>query len=134
MKLGAPLIVADGMGVDSTWMLMLMKMAGITPDKIQFSNTGSEKPETYQYLANRRAWLARNNFPAQEMVQKKIVRVQDQSLEDQCIRTASLPSLAYGGKTCSLKWKAAVMDREITHPERRPPPWEGGTRAPRAAR
>ena len=78
MKLGAPLIVADGMGVDSTWMLMLMKMAGITPDKIQFSNTGSEKPETYQYLANRRAWLARNNFPAQEMVQKKIVRVQDQ--------------------------------------------------------
>ena len=129
MKLGAPLIVADGMGVDSTWMLMLMKKIGITPDLIQFSNTGSEKPETMAYLANRRAWLARNDFPAQQMVQKKIVRVQDHSLEDQCIRTASLPSLAYGGKTCSLKWKAAVMDRELTHWDLCRTSWKAGVRA-----
>ena len=129
LALGAPLIVADGMGVDSTWALMLLKKIGLRPTLIQHADTGSEKPETYAYHANRIAWLAHNDFPALTVVKKRIARVPDQSLEEQSLRTASLPSLAFGGKSCSLKWKAAVMDRELIHWEPCRDSWKQGVRA-----
>ena len=35
------------------------------------------------------------------------------TLEGQCLHTGTLPSLAYGGKSCSLKWKRSPQDRFI---------------------
>jgi 3'-phosphoadenosine 5'-phosphosulfate sulfotransferase (PAPS reductase)/FAD synthetase len=45
-----PLVVAYGLGVDSTAMLVEFAVRGIRPDMILFADTGGEKPETYQYL------------------------------------------------------------------------------------
>jgi hypothetical protein len=58
-----PLIIADGMGVDSTAMLLVLKACAIRPDLILFADTGGEKPETYRYIELRRAWLAASGFP-----------------------------------------------------------------------
>jgi hypothetical protein len=82
---------------------------------ILFADTGSEKPETYAYLEIRRQWLRRVEFPDLIVVRRRGVRVPDQSLEDQCLRTGTLPSLAYGGKSCSLKWKVAPQDKFCNH-------------------
>ena len=41
-----PLVVAYGLGVDSTAMLIEFVCRGIRPDSILFADTGSEKPET----------------------------------------------------------------------------------------
>ena len=85
------------------------------PDLILFADTGSEKPETCAYLEIRQHWLRHVGFLAVIVVRRRCVRVPDQSLEDQCLRTRTLPSLAYGGKSCSLKWKVAPQDRFCNH-------------------
>ena len=43
-------IASFGCGVDSVAGLLLSKEQGIEYDEIIFADTGSEKPETYQYL------------------------------------------------------------------------------------
>jgi hypothetical protein len=45
-----PLVVAYGLGVNSTAMLVEFARRSITPDLILFADTGGEKPETYAYL------------------------------------------------------------------------------------
>jgi hypothetical protein len=106
-----PLIVADGMGVDSTAMLLVLKACGIRSDLVLFADTGGEKPETYRYIELRGAWLAASGFPPLVIVRYTRKKVPDRTLKDQCLRTKSLPSLAYGGKRCSLKWKVAPQNR-----------------------
>lgn len=57
------LVVAYGMGVDSTAMLVGLHQRGVRPDLILFADTGGEKPETYAYLPIIQAWLERVGFP-----------------------------------------------------------------------
>ena len=52
-----PLVVAYGMGVDSTAMLIGMEKRGIRPDIILFADVGGEKPDTYLYAPIFREWL-----------------------------------------------------------------------------
>ncbi|MCH8137297.1 MAG: phosphoadenosine phosphosulfate reductase family protein, partial [Proteobacteria bacterium] len=56
-KTDQPLIVCYGAGVDSTAMLVALKREGTRPDLIIFSDTGGEKPETYEYLERLEALL-----------------------------------------------------------------------------
>ena len=121
-----PLVVADGLGVNSTALLIQLSRVGVRPDLILFADTGSEKPETYAYLEIRRSWLRRVGFPDLIVVRRRGVRVPDQSLEDQCLRTGTLPSLAYGGKSCSLKWKVAPQDKFCNHWELALRCWQSG--------
>ena len=107
----APLIVNYGMGVDSTAMLINMHRLGEKPDLIIFADTGSEKPETYRYLAVMNKWLAHVGWPLVHVVKFAGVRVSYNSLEENCLTNETLPSLAFGMKSCSLRWKAEVMDR-----------------------
>ena len=47
-------VVSFGGGVNSSAMLIGMHERGITPDAILFSDTGGEKPETYQHIEDMR--------------------------------------------------------------------------------
>src|SRR4051812_38794674 len=58
-----PLVVAYGMGVDSTAMLVGLWKNGERPDAILFADTGDEKPETYAYLPIVNEWLESVGFP-----------------------------------------------------------------------
>lgn len=127
-----PLVVADGLGVNSTALLIQLSRVGIRPDLILFADTGSEKPETYAYLEIRQSWLRRVGFPGLIVVRRRGVRVPDQSLEDQCRRTGTLPSLAYGCKSCSLKWKIAPQDKFCNHWEPALRCWRSGRRVIKA--
>jgi hypothetical protein len=53
-----PLVVAYGLGVDSTALLVEFAQRGIRPDLILFADTGGEKPETYAYLPVIQDYLA----------------------------------------------------------------------------
>src|SRR5215216_2891692 len=57
------LVVALGLGRDSTALLVLLYELGIRPDLILFADTGGEKPETYAYVSVLNAWLVRVGFP-----------------------------------------------------------------------
>jgi hypothetical protein len=101
-----PLVVAYGLGVNSTAMLVEFAARAIRPDLILFADTGGEKPETYAYLRVIRPFLSRVGFPDVTVVRYRPPRAAYRSLEEQCLHTGTLPSLAYGGKSCSLKWKS----------------------------
>jgi 3'-phosphoadenosine 5'-phosphosulfate sulfotransferase (PAPS reductase)/FAD synthetase len=94
-----PLVVAYGLGVDSTAMLVELAHLEIRPDLILFADTGGEKPETYQYLGVIQPYLQEVGFPEVTVVRYQPKRAVYDTLEDQCLHTGTLPSLAYGGKS-----------------------------------
>ena len=94
-----PLVVAYGLGVDSTAMLVELSKRGSRPDLILFADTGGEKPETYEYLDIIQPYLAKVGFPPVTIVFYQPKRASYSTLEEQCLHTGTLPSLAYGGKS-----------------------------------
>jgi hypothetical protein len=122
----APLIVCYGAGVDSTAMLIELVRRSIRPDLILFADVGSEKPETYELVPRMNEYLRVNGFP-----EVRTVRLTGQkwsSLEDQCLATRQLPSLAFGGHSCSLKWKVQAQDRALREWEPALLAWAKGDR------
>jgi hypothetical protein len=100
-----PLVVAYGLGVNSTAMLMEFAARAIRPDLILFADTGGEKPETYAYLSVIRPFLCKVGFPDVITVRYRPLRAVYHTLEEQCLHTGTLPSLAYGGRSCAIKYK-----------------------------
>src|SRR5947209_18914465 len=127
-----PLAVAYGLGVDSTAMLIEFARLGIRPDLILFADTGGEKPETYAYLRVIRPFLAHAGFPDVTVVRYRPTRAAYHTLEGQCLHTGTLPSLAYGGKSCSLKYKRTPQDNYILHTYPEPEVRRAGGRVVRA--
>jgi hypothetical protein len=108
-----PVVVAYGLGVNSTAMLVEFVKRGVRPDLILFADTGGEKPETYAYLPVIQAYLKEVQFPPVVPVRYEPKTVPYRTLEGQCLHTGTLPSLAYGGKSCSIKWKRQPQDAYI---------------------
>jgi hypothetical protein len=96
---GCPLVVAYGLGVNSTALLVEFAARDIRPDPILFADTAGEKPETYRYLHVIRPFLARAGFPDVTVLRYRPRRAAYHTLEEPCLHTATLPSLAYGGKS-----------------------------------
>jgi hypothetical protein len=108
-----PLVVAYGLGVNSTAMLVEFARRRIRPDMILFADTGGEKPESYRYMPVIQDYLKEVTFPPVVTVRYEPRTAPYHTLEGQCLHTGTLPSLAYGGKTCSLKFKRGPQDRYI---------------------
>ncbi len=111
-----PLAVSYGMGVDSTAVLVGLHARGIRPDWIGHAQVGNEHPETYAYRPIIDAWLARVGFPAITDVRYVVQRPKNgpyATLEENCLVNETLPSLAFGYKKCSLKWKGEPLDAEV---------------------
>ena len=114
--IGVPIMVSYGVGVDSTAILVGMHQRGQRPDAILFADTGGENPSTYAYLPIINTWLASVGFPAVTVVRKtpETVRATGKmvhTLEERCRSVGMLPSLAYGGRGCSQKWKHEPQNR-----------------------
>lgn len=112
---GRPLIVAYGKGVDSTSILIGFARRGIKPDLVIFSDTGGEKQETYDYGPVMDAFLERNGMPKVTTVAYRVKDFKNwppyYTLEENCLTNGTLPSLAFGFKSCSIKWKATPQDK-----------------------
>lgn len=128
LLLGRLVVVCFGAGVDSTAMLVALRDAGITPDLITFANVGGEKPDTMAHLA------AINDVISQwgwgEVAECRKVTLASTPYDDlfgNCEANETLPSLAFGAKGCSVKWKAVPQDQYIMGvtkgPNARPPHW-----------
>ena len=109
----APLVVAYGMGVDSTAVLVGLHARGERPNLILFADTGDEKPQTYAYLPVINAWLAKVGFPQVTIVKNARPKSGDKSLSESLLRLGVLPALAYGQHQCSLVWKRDPQVRYI---------------------
>jgi len=106
-----PLVVSYGAGVDSTAMLVGLWARGIRPDLILFADPGEEWPETYAYLFTMQAWLESVGFPSITVVRRVPPKATYRTLGEAYIQNKTLPSPAYGGKSCSVEWKAKPQHR-----------------------
>ena len=103
--------VSYGAGTNSTALLVEMVNRGIRPDVITFADTGGERPATYEYLYMFSEWLVSKNFPEIVTVKKVTRDGCILTLEQNCLNEKMLPSIAYGFKSCSLKYKVAPQDK-----------------------
>ena len=94
--------VAFGGGVNSTAMLIGMFERKIYPSWVLFSDTGGEKPETYAHVEEVDKWLKQRGFYGITRLRKTSMYA---TLEDECLRRKTLPSIVFGWKSCSDKWK-----------------------------
>jgi hypothetical protein len=108
-----PIVLAYGVGVDSTALLIEMVALGEKPDLILTADTGAEKPATYAYLDVIRPWIAAHGIPY-EIVRYEPKRFKHwppyYSILEMCLTNATLPSISLGRSSCSLKYKRAPQD------------------------
>lgn len=106
-----PLVVHHGGGTNSTAMLVGFVERGIKPDLILFADTGGEKPETYSFLDKLNLWLTDHDFP--RIITVRYNSLKDNTLEAECERLEIMPSIVYGHKNCSQKWKIDPQKRYL---------------------
>lgn len=119
-------IVSYGGGVNSTALLIGMYQWDIPVDHILFADTDGEKPDTYEYISIMNGWLQRHGMPEIQVVEYTDKDGNRLTLEEECLRSKTLPSLAYGFKRCSLKHKISIQDKVINHIPGAKEIWQSG--------
>ncbi len=106
------LAVAFGGGTNSTAMLCGFRERGIKPDLITFADTGGESPHTYEHVMEMdlqcRVWWGIGIETVRQLFEGEF-----EGLEKNCIRKKMLPSLAYGTKGCSQKYKVGPQTKRM---------------------
>ena len=106
-------VIPFGCGVNSVAMMIEIVNRKIPVDYVLFANTGGwsnlgEKHETYRYKRFFSNWLKSKGYP-----EIKTVVYNSEGLYKELIRLKTLPSIAFGFKTCSQKWKISASDRYL---------------------
>jgi hypothetical protein len=118
---GRLIAVSFGAGVDSTAMLVALRQAGIRPDLITFADTGGEKPETIAHVGRMNEILETWGWPLITVCKKVTMASTGYAdLYGNCMANETLPSLAFGMKSCSIKWKQDPQDYFIKGAKRGP--------------
>lgn len=120
----APIIVSNGVGVDSVALLVELHRLSVVPDAIVTALVGrgaygNEHPRFYTYLPVLEAWLAEVGFPPIQHVWYEMKRSAKyfpyKSLAGNCLANRTLPSISFRRHhSCSLKFKGAEIDRWVT--------------------
>jgi len=104
-------IVAYGGGTNSTALLVECVNRGIPVELILFADTGGERPETYEYVQLFSDWLVSHGLTGIISVNRVNKEQEPRYLEQDCIDGEMLPSIAYGFKACSQKYKRQPQDK-----------------------
>ncbi len=112
--LGRKIVLCFGAGVDSTAAIVALRAADLVPDLITMADTGGEKPETWEHVSRMNSLLASWDWPPVTIVKKKTLPTTPyDDLYGNCFENETLPSLAFGMKSCSIKWKQDPQDQFI---------------------
>lgn len=111
-----------------TALLIGLHQHRIPVDLILFADTGAEHPHTYAYLEVMDRWLKDHGMPPIIRVYKTTRDGKRLTLEDECLQSCSLPSIAYGFKRCSLKHKIGPQEKFCNHYPPCQKAWAAGKR------
>ena len=120
---GRKIAVAYGGGSNSTALLLRFHELGIVPNLILFAYTGGERPDVYKGIEQLNAWLPTVGMPEIIVVRKGGMQ---ETLEENCLRKGMLPSIAYGFKSCSEKYKIRAQDKFCTNFDLFREAWKSG--------
>src|SRR5581483_9262036 len=114
LLLGRRIVVCFGAGVDSTALLVVLWLAAIRPNLITFADTGGEKPETYVHLVRMNEVLRGWEWPEIVVCRKNTKESTPYvTLQGECLANETLPAIAFGMKSCSMKWKQEPQDQYL---------------------
>lgn len=121
-------IIAYGGGTNSTAMIIGLVKKQLIPDLILFSDTGGERPDTYNFIEMFSDWLEANGAPRVKKLHYTTRDGKPQTLEQDCLARQTLPAIAFGFKTCSQKYKLGVMEKFCNHFPDCVAAWKSGAR------
>lgn len=122
------IIASYGGGVNSTAMLIEYANRGLNVDLILFADTGAERPHTQEYIKTFSKYLKSKGLPEIIIVKKTDIKGEVLTLEQDCLNRKQLPSLAYGFKTCSQKYKIQPQDKFVNNWEPAKQEWKKGNK------
>lgn len=108
--MSSPTVLSYGMGTNSAGLACLLVEKGERPDLILAADTGGERPETIQHALMMSDWLESKGFPRITFVKYRTKEGTELTLEEDCRIRESLPSIAFGWKSCSDRWKRRPQD------------------------
>jgi hypothetical protein len=117
-------------------MLIMMFLRGIRPALITFADVGGEKQGTYDFIPIFTRWLVERDFPAPtictyqpktetqaryraavvQLAKKYDIDLSERQLArlsrlfGNMIANETMPGIAFGMKTCSIKWKVEAQE------------------------
>ena len=121
-------IVSFGGGTNSTAMIIGMYLHKIPIDLILFADTGGEQPHTYEFMGTFNEWLVKHGIPKIVSVEYHDKDGNRLTLEQECINSGTLPSIAYGFKRCSLKHKIGTQEKFCNNYQPCKDVWASGQR------
>jgi hypothetical protein len=108
-------VASAGMGVNTIAYIIECTKRGIIFDLIIFADPGKENPKTYEYIPLFNKWLREHGQPEVYIVYNRNKSGEFVGIYQDCINNKSLPSIAYGFKTCSQKWKRQPTDKFLNN-------------------
>ena len=121
-------IVSFGGGTNSTAMIIGMYLHKIPIDLILFADTGGEQPHTYAFIEIFNNWLVEHGLPKIISVEYHDKEGNRLTLEQECLNSGTLPSIAYGFKRCSLKHKIGTQEKFCNNYQPCKDVWASGQR------
>ena len=109
-------------------MIIGMYLHRIPIDLITFADTGGEQPHTYEFIGTFNEWLEKHSLPQITTVFYSDREGQRLTLEQECLKSGTLPSIAYGFKKCSLKHKIGTQEKFCNNDPRCKAEWAEGRR------
>ena len=110
--------------MNSAALLVGMQERGETCDAILFADTGGEKPHTYRFVDIMDRWLMAHRLPAITRVRTTQRTYRD--LEHSCRVKKTLPSIAFGFKSCSHRSKKEPQEKWANNWEPARATWAAG--------
>ena len=95
-------------------------------DLILFADTGGERPDTYAYVEMFSKWLVDHGQPEIITVHRTNREQEARYLEQDCLDGNMLPSIAYGFKSCSIKYKRDPQNKYCNNHEGCKAVWKSG--------
>ena len=129
---GRLLAVCYGAGVDSTALLIALRLAGLQPHIITFADLAAEKPETMAHLDLMNSIVV--GWGWEPIITCRKVPLASTGYDDlygNCMANETLPSLAFGMKSCSLGLAFESVFLAVTGdgpPPRYPKSWRWSAR------
>ena len=115
-----------GYGTNSTALAVGLVEHGESYDLAMFADTGGERPELYEYQSILNDYLKLHGLPPVMTVWKKRADQTRLTLEQDCFEQHSLPSIAYGFKTCSQKYKIQLQEKILNNWQPAIEEWKAG--------
>lgn len=113
-----PYYINYGGGANSGAILIRLIADGVRPPVgVYFSDTGGERPDVYETIEQMSHYLMAAGWPPVTVLRWVRKRAPHTGefipLEQWCLDSKTLPSLSFGRKGCSVKWKGQVVDEAV---------------------